>query len=110
MRYTGGSKAVKLPSELITLLESDGIIRQQGDLLYKAYKEYMVVKTLTDTMRVRYGISDRDLSMAQVIMQGFAIESRNMESLRAEHKKILQEVDELKRMLDGFQIYIKKTG
>ena len=105
-----GGKAVKLPQELITLLVSDGVIRNPGIVLYKAYKEYMVVKTLTDTMRQEYGLHDPDMCMAAVITKSFQIQGEEMASVREDCKKLQQEIGEMKRMLDGFQIFTKRSG
>jgi len=105
-----GSKAVKLPVELITLLESEGVRRNQGNELYRIYKEYLPLKTLADTMRERYQLVDRDMCMAGVILKAFEIEAQNMIFIREEHERVLKEVNELTRMLDGFQIYVKRSS
>jgi len=105
-----GGKAVKLPQELITLLVSDGVIRNPGIVLYKAYKEYMVVKTLTDTMRQEYNLHDPDMCMAAVITKAFQFQGDEMNSIREDCKKLQQEIDEMKKMLEGFQIFVKRGG
>lgn len=95
------SKNVKLPLELVESIEKRGSGRPPGEMLYEIYREYELIENFAISITV----NRKDLERATV----YEKIRRSVTDGEEQLKGFQTQIDELKTMLKGLEIFFTKV-